>query len=344
MKKRKFGKICGWCLLGLLPPALGGQTPGGTPALARVGGQAIYEGDLMPAIGGQLMQLRNQEYDLKMRALISVVNQRLLESEAKKAGLSTEAFLAERVDRQMAAPGEGEIKAYYLAQKERINRPFEEVKAQVNAALVQAKLQQARQEFIDRLRGAGGVSLLLDRPRVDVTVDPARLRGDAGAAVTIVEFSDFQCPYCKEVQQVVTGLLEKYKGKVRLGYRDFPLRPIHPQAQKAAEASRCAGEQGKFWEYHDLLYQNQTRLDNNGLAANAQSAGLDAARFGTCLASAKFAPLVESDLQAGIAYGVSSTPTFYVQGVLVVGGQSAAVFENLIDAELTKLEARKTAP
>lgn len=321
--------------------ALGQTSP---PPLARIGDQSIYEADLLPVIGSQLLQLRNQEYDLKLRALQTVIGQRLVEKAAANASMSMDEYLAGQVDRLLPPPAEREIEAYYLAQKDRINRPLEEVKEQVKAALTQALRSQARQRYMDQLRAGPGVSILLDRPRVDVRPDPARLRGDPSAPITIVEFSDFQCPYCREMQQVLNGLLEKYKGKVRLSFRDFPLRPIHPHAQQAAEAARCAGERNKFWEYHDLLFQDQSRLDVDSLKARAASLGLDGNQFAACLSSGRYAPMVDRDLRTGTAAGVSATPAFYVNGILVLGGQTAAVFENLIEAELRMATPSGTAP
>lgn len=343
-KTFRTGPLLAAIVMCLTPGRLGAQPAPEAPPLARVGDTVVVEADLLPSIGGQLLQLRNQEYDLKIRALQSVVSQRLLEMAARKDGKTPEAYLAEEVDRQVPAPSDREIEAFYLAQRERINRPLGEVKEQVRAALTQAQRAQARQEYLERLRNDPSVSIRLDRPRVDVQADSTRVRGNPSAPVTIVEFSDFQCPYCREMQQVLSGLLEKYKGKVRLGFRDFPLRPIHPNAQQAAEAARCAGEQGRFWEYHDLLFQDQSRLDPDGLKARAVALGLDAGRFGGCLAGGRFSPLIENDLRAGTAAGVSATPTFYVNGVLVVGGQNAAVFERLIEAELRARSAAGTAP
>jgi protein-disulfide isomerase len=302
--------------------------------VARIGPDAIYESDLLPQVGGQVIQLRNQEYELKMKALTSLIGQRVLAAAAKLEGVSEEAYLEEKVDRKAAPPSPGEIEAFYLAQKDRINRPLEEIRPQVEQALVQARRQQARQEFMEQLLRSPGVSILLSRPKVDVTADTGRLRGNPEASVTIVEFSDFQCPYCQAAQQTLKDVLAKYDGKVRLGFRDFPLRQIHPQAQQAAEASRCAAEQGRFWEYHDLMYANQAKLDTAGLTESAHTAGLNTTAFSACLASGKFRPSIESDLQSGAASGVSATPAFYVNGALLVGVQPAAAFEKLIEQEL----------
>jgi protein-disulfide isomerase len=277
-------------LLVTLTPFVGAQpTSGARQPIARVFGEPVYDEDLLPSIGGQLYQLRAQEYELKGKALATLVNQRLLEREAKSQGLSTEALLEQMVDRKLPAPSAPEIEAYYLAQKDRLNnRPLSEIRPQIEQALIQARRQQARQDYIERLKQKASVSILLSRPKVKVAADPGRLRGDPNAPVTIVEFADFQCPYCGVAEATLKQVLEKYKGKVQFGFRDFPLREIHPQAQSAAEASRCAGDQGKFWEYHDVLFANQGDLNQNAYAEHARKIGLDVAKFQACLDSGSF--------------------------------------------------------
>jgi protein-disulfide isomerase len=179
---------------------------------------------------------------------------------------------------------------------------------------------------------------------VEVAVDPARLRGEPNAPVTIVEFADFQCPYCRTVETVLAQLRDKYQSKVRFAFRDFPLRAIHPQAQAAAEASRCAGEQGKFWEYHDLLFANQSRLNADTYRDLAGSAGLDGERFAACLASGKYRAQIENDLAAGAASGVSGTPAFIINGTVLTGSQPLSAFEKIIDSQLlTTMASRMPA-
>src|SRR2546425_1606229 len=214
--------------------------------LAVVGGQTIYDDDLVPCVQGQVFQLRLQEYEVKSKALENLVNQKLLEAEAKKKGIPTEKLLEQEVDAKVPEPTEAELQALYIVQKEQLRKSFDELKAQLQQLLKKAKLQQARQDYYTRLREQAAVSIFLQKPKVAVTHDPARLRGNPKAAVVMVEFSDFQCPYCQAVAPTLKKLLLKYEGRVSLAYRDLPLRDIHPQAQSAAEASRCALEQGKF--------------------------------------------------------------------------------------------------
>jgi predicted DsbA family dithiol-disulfide isomerase len=344
MQSKNWNITFSFLAMMLLAPALGAETRAPRQPVARMGDEAIYEEDLLPSIGVQLLQLKNQEYELQIKAVKSVVNQRLLDSAAKAKGLSREAFLQEVVDKNVPPPSASEIEGYYLAQKDRLNQPLDQVKPQVEQGLIQAKRQRARQDYIDRLYQNAGVSVFLSRPRARAEADPSRLRGSADAPVTIVEFADYQCPYCGNVEEVVLKVVAKYQGKVRFGFRDFPLRQIHSDAERAAEASRCAGEQGKFWEYHDLLFANQVRLEPNGLREYAQKTGLDVERFGACLASGKFAAQIESDIQSGLGAGVSSTPTFFVNGIAIVGAQPASAFENVIDSELRDANLKKPAP
>jgi len=180
---------------------------------------------------------------------------------------------------------------------------------------------------------------LLQPPSVDVTYDPARVKGDPKAPVTIVEFSDFQCPFCKQSEATLHNLLTSRAGTVKLAYMDFPLREIHPRAQKAAEASRCAGEQGKFWEYHDALYADQSKLEDADLINRARTLNLDEKVFRSCLDSGKFKSSIDADIAQGQKLGVAGTPGFFVNGVFLSGAQPQAEFEKIIDTQLALSKA-----
>jgi protein-disulfide isomerase len=156
--------------------------------------------------------------------------------------------------------------------------------------------------------------------------------GPEDAPVVMVEFSDFQCPYCHRfATETLPQIRQTYGDKVRFIYRDFPLSSIHPQAEKAAEAGQCAQEQGKFWELHDLMFENQGALMVDDLKGYAQEAGLDAATFSDCLDSGKTAQEIQRDYQDGQVAGVTGTPGFLVNGVLVVGAQPFSVFQQVLD-------------
>ncbi len=317
------------------------QPTSGDP-VATVAGQPITESDLEAALGPQqLMKLRNQEYELKSRTLESVIRLKLVEAEAKKRGIPAEKLIEQDVHSKVADPTDAEVEAYFLGQAQAGAR-FDDVKEQLRANLKRLMLQKARQAYADSLRGKFEVAVLLRPPSVDVAYDPARVKGDPKAPVTIVEFSDFQCPYCKKTQPTLNDLLTKYNGRVKLAYRDFPLREIHPRAQAAAEGARCAGEQGKFWEFHDALFADQSKLDEADLAAQARAVGLDEKSFQSCLASGRFKSNVEADMQEGNKVGVAGTPAFFVNGVFLNGAQPQAEFEKIIDSQLA-LPGKRTS-
>ncbi len=311
--------------------------------VATVDGQPIYEQDLVPELGSRLLQLRNQEYQMKSQALDELIRKKVMEAEAKKRGISTDKLYEEEVDSKVPEPTDAEISGYYLAVKSQINRPLREVNSQLQNAVKVLKVQQARQDYADALRARAEVVVLLRPPKVEVGYDPARIKGNPKAPITIVEFSDFQCPYCKVAEATLNDLLTKYNGRVKLAFRDFPLRTMHAQAQSAAEASRCAGDQGKFWEYHDALFADQSKLNGAGLTETALKLGLDAKSFQSCLAAGKFKAQIDQDVQDGAKAGVSGTPGFFINGVFVSGAQSKAEFERIIDSELAAVGRQNSA-
>lgn len=312
--------------------------------VAVVAGEAIYEEDLAPLIQGPMQQIRRQEYEVKRQALEELLNQKLLEAEAAKRGLAPAELLRQEVDAKVSPTTDAEVEAVYTAQKDRINRPLAEVKGQIQQMLRQAKVEQARETYLRSLRLGAEVAIRLRAPKVEVSYDSARVRGDPNAPITIIEFSDFQCPFCQRAHPVVKELLAKYAGQVKVAYRDFPLRQIHPQADAAAEAARCAGEQGKFWPFHDRLFESNRALDLAAFADHAAAIGLDQARFVDCLAADKFQAQIEQDLQDGTRAGVNGTPGFFINGVMVTGAQPLAVFEQVVEDELAALRQVRPAP
>ncbi len=312
--------------------------------LAVVAGQPIYDDDLLPFVQAQVFQLRLQEYDVKSKALENLVNQKLLEAEARKKGIPAEKVLEQEVDAKVAEPTETELQALYIVQKQQLGKSFDEIKPQLLQLLKKSRIQEARESYYKRLRDQAGVSIFLQKPKVQVAYDPARLRGDPKAPVVIVEFSDFQCPYCQAVQPTLKTLLAKYEGRVSLAYRDLPLRDVHPQAELAAEASRCAGEQGKFWEYHDVLFANQNKLDRPGLVELASGLKLDEKRFDSCLSGGKYKEQIEQDRQLGLRAGVSGTPGFFINGNMLSGNLPQDSFEKTIQAELAAPKNKKATP
>lgn len=168
-----------------------------------------------------------------------------------------------------------------------------------------------------------------------VTIDPAMTRGSDAAPVTILEFSDFQCPFCKRAQDTLEQVMREFPGRVRIVFKDFPL-DFHPGARPAALAARCAGAGGRFWEYHDLLFVAQPDFEREDLLRYAERIGLERASFAECLDSARFRDAVEQDMTEGRALGITGTPTFFVNGRRLVGAMPVEAFREAVRAALTE--------
>jgi protein-disulfide isomerase len=310
-----------------------------TPApLAIFDGQPIFDDQLPVNDQMQLQRMMQQVWGVKRKALQTVLNQRLIEAEAKKKGVSKEDLLKSEVDAKVTDPSGDEVTAYYKERQDQYHQPLDEVKDRIRQDLKTQAILKARsvyaQELMQQALNDGSAVLLIAPPKIDVPVDPARLRGDPKAAVTIVEFSDFSCPFCRKAESTIKELLEKYPGQVKLGFRDYPLTQLHPKAELAAEASRCAGEQSKYWEYHDLLFANTDKQGHDDLIEDARTLQLDDKQFDACLSGGKFKRDVVRDLELGMSSGVSGTPGFFVNGAFLNGAQPVETFVKLIDQAL----------
>jgi protein-disulfide isomerase len=297
-----------------------------TKRIAEVNGQPIYEQDLMSTIGPKLLDLRNQEFKLKSDTLNAVIRKKLIDLEAQRKGITSEQLLKQEVDSKVPEPSDDEAKGYYLAAKSGTTLPFDQVKPQVKRLLKNAEVERARDEYADSLRNKAQVSVLLQAPGVEVSYDSARM--------TIVEFADFQCPFCRKSEATLQALLKKYDGRVKLAYRDFPLSQIHDHAELSAEASHCALAQGKFWEMHDAMFAEGAKLDEAGLVKSATALGMDQSSFESCLKSAKYKGVVQQDIEAGAQAGVEATPAFFINGEFLNGARPEADFAEIIDRQL----------
>jgi len=201
------------------------------------------------------------------------------------------------------------------------------------------KLTAKREEFLRSLRGQAKVVVNLKPPpiqRVEVSIQGAPVKGGDKAPVTIVEFSDFHCPFCKRVVPTLAQLESKYGDKVKLVFRDFPIESLHPGASKAHEAARCAEEQGKFWAYHDKLFAGPASSSPELFNRFAKEVGLEAAAFETCLSSGKHQAAIKKDIEEGQRLGVAGTPAFFINGRLFTGAQPLEAFARVIDEELAR--------
>ena len=312
------------------------EVESGQKAVATVNGSPISAAELDEAAKGQVKKFLTQIYQAKRQALNGLIEEKLIEKAAKEEGVSAEAYLAEHVDAKVNPPTEEEIKAFYDGQKGRINVPFEQIKPRIAEHLKSVSLAGKRQEMIAKLKEKADVKILLEPPRAKISLDGAAYTsGDKDAPIVLVEFSDYQCPFSKRAQSTVHSILDKYKGKIRYAFFDYPL-PFHKDSMKASEAARCAGEQGKYFEYNKKLFENQANLDVEALKKYAKELELDVTAFDSCLDSGKTSASVEQSVAKGAAAGVSGTPAFFINGIMISGAQPAEAFQEVIDSELSK--------
>jgi protein-disulfide isomerase len=261
----------------------------------------------------------------------------LLEDEAADRGMSREELITELTGGKNLVTDE-EIAEWYNQNQARVqNRPLEDVAPQIRNFLVRNRTEAVIQEHVKQLAEKRDIVYLLEPDRVDLSAEDSPSDGPADAPITVVEFSDFECGYCRRVVDTLDQVKENYGDQVRIVFRHFPLGS-HPNAQKAAEASMCANDQGKFWPMHDLLFAEQSSLDVESLKKKADRLGLERAAFVDCLDSSKYGEKVRSDMEAGKSAGVRGTPALFVNGISVPGG--AVPYERLaaaIDDELMRV-------
>lgn len=309
--------------------------------LAVVNGKAITEAEVRKSSAEQF-QAMEREYQQNVHQLLEngleqVVQDRLVEAEAAARGVTKDALLAEIKANQVT---DADVDAFYEQNKAQIPRPKDQVAAQIKAYLEQQNQQKARQDFYSKLEDKYKVEYKMEPIRVEVAATGPS-RGPANAPVTIVEFSDFQCPFCSRLTPTIKQVEEKYGDKVRVVFRQYPL-PFHQNAQKAAEASLCAADQGKFWELHDAMFANQQELGVDQLKAKAASLGMNAEQFNQCLDSGKHAAAIQADIKDGSAVGVNGTPAIFINGRFLSGAQPLEAITPIIDDELRRA-GQKTA-
>ena len=282
--------------------------------------------------GGKLSQAL---YDARRGALEELIASKLMDEEAKAEGIDRAALVEKAITSKVGAVTEAEIAAWYQANQARVQgASLDKVRQPIRTFLTQERMQKVREQYIDELKSKTRVRMLLDPPRQKVKMVAASpTRGPSDAPIQIVEFSDFQCPFCQRVGPALKQVLDTYGDRVHLVYREYPL-PNHPNAKLASEAGLCANEQGKFWPFHDRLFANQQRLAGHELKQHAVELGLDAARFNACIDSHKNAAQVEGDISAGNDAGVNGTPAFFINGRAISGAQPFEEFKKIIDDEL----------
>jgi protein-disulfide isomerase len=287
--------------------------------------------------GRELSAQRDILYKLEKQKLDEYITAFLLTREAKKRGVSVEAVLDQEVNSKILPVGDDEIGVFYKLNKARIAVDLDKAREQIRGYLHNQKIQAQKALFLKSLRSNAKVVTYLKPPpifRAELSIAGEPFKGSEKARVTIVKFEDFQCPFCKQVQPTLNELLSRDNGQVRLVHKDLPLESLHPQARQAAEAARCAYEQGKFWEYHDKLYANSPKASADDLKSYGKEVGLNVDSFDRCFASGKYKAVVQKDLNEGAQLGLTGTPTFFINGREISGNLPLKAFEAIIDEEL----------
>jgi protein-disulfide isomerase len=305
--------------------------------MAKIGDEEISRAEVLEAASSKLRELDQQRHEILRQAVEQLVNQKLLERKAEEKGQEMEEYIRSSLEPAVTEPTEEDIKSFYESVKSRLGgRTLEQVRPQIVQKLQNDQRQEAYDELIDGLRAESNVEILLEPYRAEISADDDPFLGPADAPVTIVEFSDYQCPYCQRAEEVVDQVLEHYEGKVRVVFRDLPLESLHPQAPKAHEAAGCALAQDRFWDMHDKLFANRQDLGRESLVKYATELELDVEAFESCLDEGQRTEEVAEDIAAARAQGISGTPAFFVNGRLLSGAQPFERFRQVIDDELRR--------
>ena len=316
-------------------------------ALAVVNGQPILLQEVESAAADDLanLEVRRLQFDLEMKrdreaaledALATLVKDRVLAAEAAHRNISVNDLLEIEVNSAAASPTDQAVVEFYNANKSHLEGSLGDNVVSIRTYLLDQQRQALLNAFVDGLKIKYSAISLMEPTRLAISVVGRPSKGPEDATVTIAEFSDFQCPYCRALFPTLQKIALDYKDQVRVVYLQFPLADIHPQALKAAEASLCARDQGKFWEMHDAMFADQGSLGIEDLKRKAAGLSLDMDSFVTCLESGKHFSDVRNDVREGVRVGVSGTPALFINGRMLVGNQPYSEIRRIIEEELRR--------
>jgi protein-disulfide isomerase len=306
-------------------------TVGATPiTLAEVDDRAMQRSSA--DFGGS--KLVQALYLARREALEDLISARLMNAEAKARGIDPADLVEKEISNHAPTPTEADIALWYQTNPARVQgAALAQVHDPIKALLIQQGMAQAHDAFIATLKEKIPVTVSLEPPRQKVAAAGHPSKGPNDAPIELIEFSDFQCPFCQRANPTVEQVLKTYGDRIHFVYRHFPL-PNHPNARPAAEAAACADEQGRFWQYHDQLFANASRLTDADLKQHAAAAGLDAGRFRACVDGHRSKERVDQDIKEANDVGVTGTPAFFINGRSLEGSQPFDAFKRLIDEEL----------
>jgi protein-disulfide isomerase len=340
--RKSIAAVALMCLAACSTAAQPAKQPGSSDTVATVGSTAITLNQVddvalkQPAAAFGNSRLGQALYLARSAALDELVGNELLDQESKKLGIARPALIEKEIASQVVPPTDADVNAWYQANAARVQgATLDQVRGPIRDLLVEQRTDAARGQFLATLRAKTPVAITLEPPRQEIAVAGHASKGADNAPITMVEFSDFQCPFCQRANPAVDQVLKTYGDKIHFVYRHYPL-PNHPDARPAAEAAACAQEQDKFWQYHDQLFANASKLTAKDLKDHAGTIGLDTAKFASCVDSRRYKDKVETDIAEANAAGVSGTPAFFINGRPLEGAQPFEVFQRIIDDELKR--------
>jgi predicted DsbA family dithiol-disulfide isomerase len=307
------------------------QTKNNNDAVAQIGGKKLTTADFENKEAGDLLQARYKMYESERKVLDKYIDDELLKQQADKAGMTVDQLLEKQVYKGIKDPTDDQMEVFYEGLKSQ-DQPFSEVRGQILDHIREVRRVKARDAYMKSLRDTSHIEVLLAPPVADVDAQGGQVRGPKDAAVTLVEFADYECPYCSKVDPVLQAAEKEYGGRLKVVFKDFPL-PMQKDAEKAAEGARCAGEQGKFWEFHDLLFSSH-QVDLPSLKNHAAELKLDQAKFDACLDSGAEAAAVKKDQLEGMRLGLTGTPSFFANGHFFSGAADSAMLHEIIGIEM----------
>ncbi|MEO5376709.1 MAG: thioredoxin domain-containing protein [Magnetococcus sp. DMHC-6] len=311
-------------------------------SVATVGSWHISMEELDAQLTGQMYEVEQQRFRLRAEKLQQLLEDKLLEMEADAQKITVADLLKKEVESKVPTLDEAKVKEFLEANRARLPDKGKGMESKVREYLTAQLAQEAHAVYLAKLFEKHHAQINLPAPiapRFEVTGPEDVSKGDPKARVKLIEFSDYQCPYCSRVQDILKKVEKQYGDKVLHVFRNYPLE-FHKDAKKASEAALCAWDQDhkKFWEYHDLLYANQDKMGQADLEKYAKDIKIDESRFQNCLKDGKFAQRVAEDIAEGQRLGITGTPTFYINGQKLTGAQPFEAFQGLIDKELESIK------
>jgi protein-disulfide isomerase len=299
--------------------------------VAEVGGVKITLGELEQEESAKLLSAHYQYYQAQSKALEDLIDKKLLEQKAKSENLTVDQLTDRDIKSKVTDPTEDQMKVYYEGLE--TDQPYDAVREKILDKIRQLRTDKIRAAYVKELRAQVPVTIALAPPKAKVEVAETQSLGPKTAKVTLVEFADYECPYCQRVAPDVKKLKEDFGDRIAFSYKDFPL-PNHTRAQKAAEAARCASKQDKFWEFHDELFHSR-ELDVDQLKAQARALQLNPAQFDKCLDTGEQASAVAKDKKEGLKLGISGTPSFFVNEHYLSGAVDYATLRQVVEQQLS---------